>query len=481
MNPSSNPPPVEASSYRTVSTASPFWYGNLIHLYLDLKMGLSLEGADGVENARRAQRYIRQAAEASQVVCDVFSGQVLEIHGKTIHLGLEVQDLKAVEHQMKGAAARLHVLLERAYRGNSLSWRMAADHGMTLTVNSEGIHEDTSLVSLSPAANLPAKKLGKRGEVSAWQLGSNVNAVWQVEELEDLVECYRANELAANEGLFGLLESTRASIHNFSAFSEGHLVTAQAAPVGEPTEENMLSVYAVVMSADLDGFTARVARAALGTLEDKRRLAEEFLETMRMAERFARERKEQLIQFPFAGDNAIFGIVSKSAEDYVRMKRTTPVEMAVAWEDFMGERARIAEYQGWAQVSAGGEKLHGNFKGNLHVAGIRLNGRRFLIGIGPGMRHAREGFVQVSPSAKQMAMWKEDIGDLHNYLRETFEPCRSENADVSSVYKMATFEGLRAALKRVNEEKFRSVSVLTDNRIPLATQEVVHRPHCRVD
>jgi hypothetical protein len=59
MNPSLKPRLVEASSYRGISSSNPFWFGNLIHLYLDLKLGMSLEGADGVENARRAQKYIR--------------------------------------------------------------------------------------------------------------------------------------------------------------------------------------------------------------------------------------------------------------------------------------------------------------------------------------------------------------------------------------------------------------------------------------
>lgn len=471
-------PLVEASSYRGISSSNPFWYGNLIHLYLDLKLGLQLEGAEGVENARKAQRYIREAAEASQVVCDLFGGQVLEIHGKTLHLGLEVQDSNSVADQMKGAAALLHILLEKSYRGNGpSSWRMAADHGFTLTVSSESVHDDTSLVSLSPAANLPAKKLGKQGVVGPKQLGANVNGVWNVEDLPVLVARYRSRLIAEQEQVRRLDES-HASVFNFSALSEGQLVTAQAAPVGDPNEENLLSVHAMVMSADLDGFTARVAEASNGTIDDKRRLAEEFLETMRLAAAFAHERKEELIQFPFAGDNAIFAIVSKTADDYEKLKKVVPIETALAWEDEMGNRARSARYRGWAQVAAGGAKPHGNSKGNLHVSGIRLNGRRFLIGIGPGMRHAREGFVQVDPSAKHIAMWKEDISGLHPFLGEVFEPCRSENADISALYKMATFDDLRDAMARLNQEKFRSVSVLSENKISLATGQVAHRPHC---
>jgi hypothetical protein len=471
-------PLVEASSYRGISSSNPFWYGNLIHLYLDLKLGMTLEGAEGVEKARKAQKYIREAAEAAQVVCDVFAGQVLEIHGKTLHLGLEVQNADTVEDQMKAAAALFHALLEKTYRGNGPeSWRMGADHGFTLTVSSESVHHDTSLVSLSPAANLPAKKLGKKGVIGSKQLGANVNGSWGVEDLPALVEQYRASLLAEQEQV-RMLGVSQASVFNFSAFSEGQLVTAQAAPVGEPSEENLFSVHAMIMSADLDGFTARVAEAANGSVDDKRRLAEDFLETMRRAAAFADARKERMIQFPFAGDNAIFAIVSSTADDYERLKKVVPIETALAWEDQFGDRARHAGYRGWAQVAAGGQKPHGNAKGNLHVSGIRLNGRRFLIGIGPGMRYAREGFAQVNPSAKHMAIWKDDIVGLHPFLGEVYEPCRSENAEVSAVYKMATFENLRVAMARLNQEKFRSVSVLGENKILLATGQVAHRPHC---
>jgi hypothetical protein len=34
------------------------------------------------------------------------------------------------------------------------------------------------------------------------------------------------------------------------------------------------------------------------------------------------------------------------------------------------------------------------------------------------------------------------------------------------------------ALRQFNEEKYKSVSVLSDSRIPLSTGSVVHRPHC---
>lgn len=488
MNP--NPPLksqlVEASSYRSISSATPYWYGNLIHVYLELKLDLELEGAEGVQNAKKAQKYIRRAAEAAQVTCEVFNGQVLEIHGRTLHLGLEYSDHRKVEHQMKGASGLLHVLLQRSYlSGGPAGWRMAADHGTTLTIESMGLHEDTSLVSLSPAANFPAKQLG-RGEVSLWELGSNLHGEWECEDLEEIAARYKSHEYAdqkslVSASLYERLLEHRAEVFNFSSRAEIRsglqLIQCQAAPVGEPTDENPYSCYAVVVSMDLDKFTARVGKAALGTLEDKRKLAEDFLEIMKRAEAFAASRSEAFIQFPFAGDNAIFAITAETTKDYEIMKRVTPIEVAVDWEKENGDSARSAGFDGWGQVAAGGPVPHGNTKGNLHIAGIRLSGRRFLIGIGPGMRYAREGFVQVDPSSTQLAMFRKDVTDLHEFLREVFEPCPSRNADVSANYKVAELADLQRALVKLETEKQKAVAALTPAKIQLTSSAVIHRPY----
>lgn len=477
----------EASSYRGISSANPFWYGNLVHIYLELKLGLDLEGAEVVQNARKAQKYIRRAAEAAQVTCDVFNGQVLEIHGRTLHLGLEYGNPSKVAEQMNGAAGLLHVLLKRVYgSGGPSGWKMAADHGMTLTVQSVGIHSDTSLVSLSPAANFPAKQLG-RGKVGLWELGSNLHGEWSCKNLDELARFCGSNTLAEQSFVgraspFERLAEHRAQLINFSSLQEirsgVQLVNLQAAQIGNPTDVNLYSRFAVVLSMDLDKFTARVAAAAKGSVDDKRRLAEDFLDIMNQTAAFAAARGEELVQFPFAGDNAIFAVITENAADYARTKKTTPVEVAVAWEEAMGDNSRNAGFGGWGQVIAGGLVPHGNTKGNLHISGIKVGGRRFLVGVGPGMRYAREGFVQVDPSPKQLAIFSKDLPDLHEFLQEVFESCRSNNSEVSSNYKMAKLADLKVALAKVLEKKKQAVSGLADARIPLATGFMISRPYC---
>ena len=484
--PPSRPTLIKAASFHSISKESPYWFGNLVHLYLELSLGLDLEGAESVGNARKAHEYIRKAADASYLAAGQFDGEVLEIHGRTIHVGLRYDSLSDVEGKLKGFAGLLHELLRRAYgNGGPSGWRVAADHDATLTITSVGIHDDTSLVSLSPAANFPAKQLGK-GLVPLWQLGSKIHGKWICENLDNIARSYRSFEIAKNQTTnnLNLLEAVmekQAKAVNLSALSSVRLINCQAAPVGALTGENLYSCMGFVMSMDLDGFTKRVAEVANGTLEEQRQLAEDFLEIMENTAKFAEKHPNWFIQFPFAGDNAIFAITAEFADDFVALKKVTPVSVAVEWEDEMGNLSREAGFGGWGQAAAGGETPHGNSKGNLHVSGIVLGGRRFLVGIGPGMRHARQAFVQVDPSPAEIAMYRPNVSELHPRLKMEFSECPSKLADTSSNFKMAELRELKTALKDVEAEQQRKIASATPATIPLKNISITHRPHAYLE
>ena len=475
---------VEASSFRSISKAAPFWFGNLAHLYLEIRLNLDeLEGAESARKAEQAHDYIRMAAEVCHAVSTYLGGQVLEIHGRTIHIGLEYASEAEIGDRMKEASGFIHVLLERTYgSGGPDGWRIAGDHAPTLTVTSEGIHQDTSLVSLSPAANFPAKQLGRK-RVPRWTAGLNINQKWGVHSLEDLATAYRCRQrvqelVTGGRTLVQLVEAANAETINFASSKAIRQVSAQAAPLGNPSADSLFSCYGFVLSMDLDGFTKRVAQAAVGSLDDKRKLAEDFLDIMRRAAAFAERHPDTFIQFPFAGDNAIFAVTADTLEDYKTRKKLSPVKTALEWEETMGDRARAAGYGGWGQSLAGGGTPHGNSKGNLHVAGILLGDRRFLVGIGPGMRHARQGFTHVDPSPKELAMFRADIADLHECLRKEFYDCSTPLSDRSSNYKKAELSGLKKALAEVEAEQRRAVQSVSQPKIVLPSAAVVtHRPY----
>lgn len=476
---------VEASSFRAISQSTPFWFGNLAHLYLEIKLDLAeLEGAESSSKARQAHDYIRKAADVCHAVGSYLGGQVLEIHGRTIHVGLEYSSSSEIGDRMKFASGLIHVLLERTYgSGGPDGWRIAGDHAATLTVTSEGIHQDTSLVSLSPAANFPAKQLARK-KVPVWTAGLNIDQKWSLTALDELAENYRCREIVKEviPGRRNLVEMVAASnselIHFASSKQIRQVVTAQAAPVGNPSSEELYSCYGFVLSMDLDGFTRRVAAAALGTQADKRMLAEDFLDIMRRTATFAANHPDTFIQFPFAGDNAIFAVTADSVEDYKRRKKVSAVEIALEWELAMGDRARSAGYGGWGQSLAGGKVPHGNSKGNLHVAGILLGGRRFLVGVGPGMRHARQGFAHVDPTPKELAMFREDIADLDDRLKKDFYDCATPLSDRSANYKKATLASLKKTLADIEADRNRAVQSVSQTKFVLPSAAVVtSRPY----
>jgi predicted DNA-binding ribbon-helix-helix protein len=480
---------VKAASVRSISSESPFWFGNLIHVYLELRLKVQdLEGAESVSKAKLALEYIRKAADAAHLVCEQFDGQVLEIHGRTLHLGLPYATDGEVEARTKQAVALLHVLLRKVYgSGGPEGWRMAADHAPTLTVESEGIHEDTSLVSLSPAANYPAKALGKK-LVSWGELGARIQGKWGCVNLDDLVVTHGMEALAAKQsyGSGTLVEAVmekRAKVVNFASVSQLRHIEAKAAPIGgngtvsSPTTENPFSCFGFVLSMDLDGFTKRVDVVARGTPQEQAKLAGDFLDIMKDAADFARERPEDFVQFPFAGDNAIFAVTASRVEEFGVLKKRRPIEIAVQWEAAMGDKARMAGFGGWGQSAAAGGTPHGNSKGNLHVGGIVLGERRFLVGIGPGMRYARQAFVHVSPGSDELAMSSLDTGELHPRLAKEFSQCDSSNGGTSSYYRKATLHGLAKAVSEIGVEQKALVGKLAFPSIQLSGPSVPNRPY----
>lgn len=485
LNPPNPQRLTEASSFRAISQATPFWFGNLAHLYLEIKLDLAeLEGTESSSKARQAHDYIRKAADVCHSVGSFLGGQVLEIHGRTIHVGLEYSSSTEIGERMKLASGLIHVLLERTYgSGGPDGWRIAGDHAATLTVTSEGIHQDTSLVSLSPAANFPAKQLAKK-KVPVWTAGLNIDQKWSLTHLEELAEEYRCREtvnefVPGRRNLVQMVAASNSELINFaSSKAIRQVVTAQAAPVGDPSPEELYSCYGFVLSMDLDGFTKRVAQVALGSLDEKRRLAEDFLDIMRRTASFAENHTDTFIQFPFAGDNAIFAVTADSLDDYRRRKKVSAVKIALEWEVAMGDRARAAGYGGWGQSLAGGGVPHGNSKGNLHVAGILLGGRRYLVGVGPGMRHARQGFVHVDPSPKELAMFRADIADLDDRLKKDFYDCATPLSERSSNYKKAVLSSLKKTLSEIEADRIRAVQSVSQTKIVLPSAAVVtSRPY----
>ena len=472
----------ETRSLSGIAANQTFFVGDLVHLYLDLKLGLQLDGNEAREASKTALRYIARAADAAFLTADEFDGRAFEVQGRVLHLAIPYTGgIDAVE-KLLDAAGCLHGLLLAAYgNGGPTGWRMAADFGTTIAIQCPGIHGDTSIVSLSPAANRPAKKLGSKS-VSIGELCFFNGVSWHTEDLDQLMLARGKRRIESEPITASLSLSKR--IQNRTAQITSHRqpahITAMAAPItspngGSPSAADPMSRFGVVVSMDLDGFSARVSRVA-NSPSLARQLAEDFYEIMLEAAKFADEHSLDFLQLPFAGDNAIFVLVADDHSAYATLKKLEAVRVAVEWEERMGNKARASMFGGWAQVTAGGEVPHGNSSGNIHIARIEFESRGFLVAVGPGTRYAREGFSQLDITPERLAIFQSDLKDLHPLLREKFRPCTSVNGSNSSNYMTAEISQLKRALKEA-EEQAKAVSKFSTVSVALGSGSQILRPY----
>lgn len=467
-----------------LSNGQKFYFGNVLHIYVELKLGLRLDGNEAKEESKKALGYIARAADACSLTATVFQGKVFEIQGRTLHLAIPYSDSTDAVDKTLDAAAVLHGLLHTAYgSGGPDGWRMAADFGPTIAIQCPGIHGDTSIVSLSPAANRPAKKLGAKG-VSVGELCYFNGTVWKTEDLTYLA-AVRGRSRIEQHNVYGASASLRERVMNRAAqvtsFRSPAQVNLQAAPLNAggndtPTAADPMSRFGIVVSMDLDGFSASVATASTSP-KLAQALAEDFYALMLEAAAFAEKHTLDFVQLPFAGDNAIFVLVAKDHESYALLKKVDSVRVAVEWEEWMGHKARASRFGGWAQVTAGGEVPHGNSTGNIHIARIVIDGRGFLVAVGPGIRNAREGFSQVSPLPEKLAMYRPDLADLHPKLRKEFRICESINGGTSSNYEVANIGDLKRELRAIEEEKVKTIANLATVSIPMGSGSMIARSY----
>jgi len=134
--------------------------GLIGHVYIELDFAHEYKYATSPTKARQFLTTIANAASATEGVAQAFGGFVLEVQGSTVHVGLSVgseTDAKIIE--FAGAVHTVLTQMAKQELSHALSWRMAADAGVTLIVARETVHSDKSYVSLGDAANRPAKHL----------------------------------------------------------------------------------------------------------------------------------------------------------------------------------------------------------------------------------------------------------------------------------------------------------------------------------
>lgn len=428
----------------------------LAHIYVKLEFQPKFENAQTAEDAKGFFRSVTRATTAADLVAKGYGGEVLEVQGSMLHIGVP---LSAAAFDARGLMGSLHAALGGLFlRAGSRvdGWRMAYDSGRTLVVASRGVHGDSSYVSLGKSANRPAKHIYaqldlpetdrklKRGYYAEWD---GRTAAWKHGDLGQLPRML--NE-AQEASLKASLEASRLEprVTFIDAVGTKRGVLADAAPIGPGavSPDAPHTYFGWVLRADLDGFTARVEEC----FDDDAKLtslASEFLFLMETAASFTLAHKETLAQLPWAGDNFTAAAVYASKDEYDRAAPLRLMELALDFEKELAAPAKNAGFGGWAYGVAGGD-VHGNAGGNVYIATAEAGGRRFLLGAGEGFGRSAQAFGDVNPKTGVIVLYEPDWARLDEAYKKAFERAPTTRGVHSSLFRQARTSALQSERAR---------------------------------
>jgi len=440
----------------SVSIPESLYYpSDLWHVYLKLDFEKAYENAS---NQKDATAFLRNVGKAAQIAEDVFSqidGALIEAQGSMIHLLLPGNLPKP---DLVGICKVLDTRLDKEFKEHDKvnSWRMTSDVGKTVLVESNGIHEDSSFVSLGKAANRPAKflykeKLSKAEEsrtLKKRHLGVYNPSIrrWDCLDLSVMQESVETVIKAANFSAADLDVTVRGV--------ESMIKQAQAVPIeegqGAPTNEQPNVYFGWVMRADLDGFTKKVEECHDND-DALMELALDFRNLMDKAANFAKEHEEMLIQLPWAGDNFTAVAVYGSKKSYESAAQEELVNLSLDFDNALHGDATNAGFTGWAQGVAGGD-VHGNANGNVFLGSVSIPGRRFLLGAGVGVGRSLQAFVDMDPSPQQFAVLKEDCDNLLKPYQSHLTDDTKADKTSSQLYRKGRQEDLQKAREEIRQK-----------------------------
>lgn len=439
----------------------PLWPLELAHIYVMLDFKPEFEHAATADHAKGFLSSVARASMAADQIAQRYNGLLLEVQGSVLHIGLQQRYDKQLLDSARAFASELHWVYRRLFPDQQKrvqGWRMTIDAGKTLVVAGRGVHGDDSYVSLGKAANRPAKHLyaqlelpeaerqlnrfyvGYRTLPTGRWLHENLDNTTQ--RLEEAVEKIVANARTAEPKL------------DFSETVGGwKQVTARARPIGtpgsptSPTPDKPHTYFGWILRSDLDGFTARV-EACFDNDVELRKLAEQFYCLMDSAAQFVERHKLELLQLPWAGDNFTAAAVFSEKAEYDAAIPKRLVELTLDYDKNMVSAAVECGFGGWANAVAGGDP-NGNAAGNVFLAGVEVDGRRFLVAVGEGVGRSVQAFGDIDPKAKDLVLYEPDWKRLHDSYRAAFEPAVKPKSGVrSTLYRKANVDALRKVQAR---------------------------------
>ena len=399
------------------------------HLYAELRLTLNVSAPEDSDSINRYLNLVEQFAEIAQGAINLVGGRILEVQGQVIHFFIQASSQGDVSRPLTFATALIRMAYaqikpaagDRVWKG----FAVAFDHGRTVMLSAP--FGGGSVVSLGPAANRPAKRLGKgvpSGHVAVpWQLAAGVECgrreddwkLIQVEQSSEDLKSYFDENLEGPLGKLAkkVLQSPRTAGREFVKVI-GSDSLASKPFVGQ----------VVCIRADLDGFTKAVNRAFEKGESGVQALVEEFTKIMAYPTQFIRRglNGRGVVELPWAGDCCTLAVIPSPQEGIEGLRGVAPVELGREWHDIGEKEAKywrpVLQGAAWATGFASGGRDEGD--GWVVVAEIGIGTRRFRIIAGWGARKAKDAQEAPGVQAGGIAVPNEDYRLLDTELKTLF-------------------------------------------------------------
>lgn len=414
------------------------------HLYCDLRVTQQLTSSSVLVEREQGMKVIKELGKIALEATSVFDGDLLEHQGQRIHLFFSGEPeyankityacAKYIDEQSR---IRIKKMIPTKWKSfvSALAW------GNTVFLRAIDLHGDDSIISLSHAANAPAKALAqlKDGDVAIveGEIGGHKKPVM-------ITENFKLMAKQASESLVANNLVTREFQIQFSAREA--FIQARQHPGFKKGEESAIDdklCFSYVFRADLDGFTKAVLNAQQNPAL-MNQLISDFVDLIKQANVFARDHVTEFVQLPWAGDCYSLIVLSASADSYRKSLSKSNVDLCIEFDEgvLLSDKLKQSELSGWAYSIAGGD-VHGAQHGNCIVERLELDGRTFIVATGLGVRRSLDAFEQIEVENREIALLKEDKKHLTESYKKYFK-------EQNSVFEKSQLKQLDVIKKTLN-------------------------------
>ena len=371
------------------------------HLYSKLDLAVEYTDSAIKEDRSKNLKLLGDFTNVFREIVVASGGELLEAQGSVVHGFIpdgnqdsEVAQ-EALETLMEYVRRKIQSRAGDAYR----KCTAAFDHGPTIFVEALDAQKDSSLVSLSRAANRPAKLLWGNDELEDKGVYSCVVPIPVLLKESVVDSTMRANiETRALE-----IEKTVAEV----VCRAPQTVPDSGSPMS-PTLNEPAEFYGIAIRADIHDFSQGVEQAFLKSEAERAALAQQFRDLMIACSEFAQEHKLNIVQLPWAGDSFNILIECQDRDEYQKLREAGILQIVSEFEDYLTEEFPQVE---WSFSVAAGDLENAQVCNTL-VARLEFTNQTKLLSAGLPVQRSLIGQVTEDVDPSEGVLWKEDKNAL---------------------------------------------------------------------